>query len=83
MLNKQPRTADKGFRRGAPYCENISMLLKIHRQNLGPGGKGRGAACTGVWWGKPEGKRPMGRPRYRWEDNIKAGLHEVVCGGMD
>jgi hypothetical protein len=33
--------------------------------------------------GKPEGRRPLGRPRLRWEDNIKADLHEVGCGGMD
>ena len=33
--------------------------------------------------GKPEGKRPLGRPRRRWEDNIKIDLHEVECGGMD
>ena len=33
--------------------------------------------------GKPEGKRPLGRPRHRWEDNIKLDLQEVECGGMD
>ena len=33
--------------------------------------------------GKPEGKRPLGRPRRRWEDNIKMHLQEVGCGGMD
>ena len=33
--------------------------------------------------GKPEGKRPLGRPRRIWEDNIKMGLQEVGCGGMD
>jgi hypothetical protein len=33
--------------------------------------------------GKPEGKRPLGRPRHRWDDNIKADLREVGCGGMD
>jgi hypothetical protein len=33
--------------------------------------------------GKPEGKRPLGRPRSRWEDNIKMDLQEVGCGGMD
>jgi hypothetical protein len=33
--------------------------------------------------GKPEGKRPLGRPRDRWEDNIKMDLQEVGCGGMD
>ena len=32
---------------------------------------------------KPEGKRPLGRPRSRWEDNIKMDLQEVGCGGMD
>jgi hypothetical protein len=33
--------------------------------------------------GKPEGKRPLGRPRCRWDDNIKVDLQEVGCGGMD
>jgi hypothetical protein len=33
--------------------------------------------------GKPEGKIPLGRPRHRWEDNIKMYLREVGCGGMD
>jgi len=33
--------------------------------------------------GKPEGKRPLGRPRRRWEDNIKMDLQEWGCGGMD
>ena len=33
--------------------------------------------------GKPEGKRPLGRPRHRWEDNIKMDLQEVGCWGID
>jgi len=33
--------------------------------------------------GKPEGKRPLGRPRRRWEDNIKMVLQEVGCADMD
>jgi hypothetical protein len=33
--------------------------------------------------GKPYGKRPLGRPRRRWEDNIRVYLQEVGCGGMD
>jgi len=33
-----------------------------------------------VFLGKPEGKRPMGRPRRRWVDNIKMDLQEVGCG---
>jgi hypothetical protein len=32
--------------------------------------------------GKPEGKRPLGRPRYRWEDNIKMDLRGIGWGGM-
>ena len=32
--------------------------------------------------GIPEGKRQLGRPRRRWEDNIKMDLQEVGCGGM-
>ena len=39
-----------------------------------------------VYWvlvGKPEGKRPLGRPRHRWEDNIKMYLQEVGRGVMD
>ena len=36
-----------------------------------------------VLMGKPEGKRPLGRPKHRWKDNIKMDLKEVGCGGMD
>jgi hypothetical protein len=36
-----------------------------------------------VLGGKPEGKRPLGRPRRKWENNIKMDLQEVGCGGMD
>ena len=41
---------------------------------------------TGVYWvlvGKPKGKRPLGRPRHRWEDNIRMGLQEVGLGYED
>jgi len=44
-------------------------------------GKRRGVYRVLV--GKPEGKRPLRRPRRRWEDNIKMDLQEVGCGGMD
>jgi hypothetical protein len=33
--------------------------------------------------GKPEGNRPLGRPRRRWEDNIRMDLREMGCGGVD
>ena len=47
-------------------------------------------ACMGdrrgvyrCWWGKHEGRRPLGRPRLRWEDNFKMHLQKVGCGSMD
>jgi hypothetical protein len=33
--------------------------------------------------GRPEGKKPLGRPRCRWVDNIKMDLREIGWGGMD
>jgi hypothetical protein len=44
---------------------------------------GRGEGCTGFWLGKPEGKRPLGKPSRRWEDNIKMDLQEVGGGCGD
>jgi hypothetical protein len=44
-------------------------------------GEGRGAYRVLV--GRPEGRRPLGRPRHRWEVNIKMDLQEVGWGGMD
>jgi len=35
------------------------------------------------WWGEPEEKRPLERPRRRWENNIKMDLQEVGCRGMN
>jgi hypothetical protein len=44
-------------------------------------GERRGAYRALV--GKPEGRRPLGRPRCRWENNIKMNLRGVVWGGID
>ena len=44
---------------------------------------GQGRDVYRVLVGKPEGKRPLGRLRRRWEYNIKMDLQEVGCGGMD
>jgi hypothetical protein len=44
---------------------------------------GRGEACTWFLVGKPEEKRPLGRLRRRWEDNIKVDLQEVGSGAVD
>ena len=40
---------------------------------------GKEDAYTGFWWGN----RPLGRPRRRWEYNIKMHIQEVGCGSMD
>ena len=44
---------------------------------------GEGSGVYRFLVGKPEGKRPLGRPRRRWENNMKMDLQEVGCGGMD
>jgi hypothetical protein len=44
---------------------------------------GEGIGLYKVLVGNPEGKRTLGRPRRRWEDNIKINLQEVGCGVMD
>ena len=47
------------------------------------GSYGGGEGAYRVLVGKPEGKRPLGRPRRRWVDNITMDLQEVGCGHVD
>ena len=62
---------------------NIVWVVKSRRMRwvgrVARMGEGRGVHRVLV--GKPEGKRPLGRPRRRWEDNIKMDLREVGGGG--
>jgi len=44
---------------------------------------GESRGLYGVVVGKPEGKTPLGRPRRRWEDNIKMDLQELGYGGVE
>ena len=64
---------------------NIVRVIKSRRMrwvgHVARMGERRGVYRVLV--GKPEGKRPLGRPRCIWEDNIKMDLQEVECGGMD
>ena len=64
---------------------NIVRVVKSERRrstgHVAPMGEGRGVHRVLV--GKPEGKRPLGRPRRRWEDNIKMDLQEVGGGCGD
>jgi hypothetical protein len=60
---------------------NIFRVIKSIRLRWG-GHVARMGERRGVYrvlMGKPEGKRPVGRPRRRWEDNIKMDLQEVEC----
>jgi len=68
------------------YCSpSIVRVIKSRRMrsagHVARMGKRRGVYRVLV--GKPEGKRPLGRPRRRWEDNIKMDLQEVGCGVVD
>jgi len=68
------------------YCSpNIVRVIKWRSLrwvgNVARMGERRGVYRVLV--GKPEGKRSLGRPRHRWEYNIKMDLQEVICGGMD
>ena len=68
------------------YCSpNIVPVIKSRRMkwagHVARMGVGRGVHRVLV--GKPEGNRPLGRPRRRWVDNIKMDLQEVGCGYMD
>ena len=44
---------------------------------------GRGEVYIGFWWGNLRERDQLGRPRRRWEDNIKMDLKEVGCGDQD
>jgi hypothetical protein len=64
---------------------NIVRVIKSRRmrwaRHVARMGEGRGAYRVLV--GRPEGKRPLGRPRRRWEDNIKMDLREIGIDGTN
>ena len=64
---------------------NIVRVIKSRRMrwagHVARMGEGRGVYRVLV--GKPEGRRPLGKPRLRWEDNIRMDLREVGCGCVD
>jgi len=68
------------------YCSpNITWVIKWRRKRWA-GHVARMAEKRGVYRflvGKPEGKRPLGRPRRRWVDNVRMDLQGVGCGYMD
>jgi transcription termination factor 2 len=64
---------------------NIVRVIKSRRlrwaRHVARMGEGKGAYRVLV--GRPEGKRPLGRPRRRWKDNIKMGLREIGIDGAN
>jgi len=64
---------------------NIVRVIKSRKMRLA-GHVARMGEERGVYrvlLGKPQGRRPLGRPRHRWVDNIRMDLQEVGCGYMD
>jgi hypothetical protein len=51
------------------WAEHVALMAKINAYK--------------ILVGKPEGKRPVGTPRCRWEDNIKMDLREIGFGSVD
>jgi hypothetical protein len=67
------------------YCSpSIIWVIRLRRMrwvdHIAP--MGRGEACSEIVMGKPEGKRPVGRNRHRWENYIKMDVNKVGDGGI-
>ena len=74
-INQQSIRSSPSDKDCLPICKFCCLIWHV-----APVGEGRGVHR--VLFGKPEGKRPLGRPRRRWEDNIKMEFQEVggSCG---
>jgi hypothetical protein len=57
----------------------LVKFIKIHQNGM----VWIGLMHIGYWLERPEGKRPLGRPRRRWVDNIKMDLREIGWNGVD
>jgi hypothetical protein len=73
---------------GASYFVHITGYYYADQTKENEVGKacgmhGRGGELYMVLVGKPEGKRPRGRPRRRWEDGVKTDLTETGCKGVE
>ena len=80
-----PRTDFRHYYMSRYSSPNIVRVIKSRRirwaGHVARMGEERGVYS--VLLGKPEGRRPLGRPRCRWVDNIRMDLQEVGCGYMD
>ena len=68
-------------------CTSLNIVCVINSRRMRWAGHvarmGERRGVYRVFVGKPDGKKPLGRPKHRWEDNIKTDLQEVGYGGMD
>jgi hypothetical protein len=68
-------------------CSSPTIVWMIKSRRMRWAGNvarmGEGRTMYRVLVGKPEGKRPLRKPRHTWENNIKMNLPEEGCGGMD
>jgi hypothetical protein len=62
---------------------NIARVIKSRRTRWAGHVARMGDSCIQRFYWVSKGKRPLGRPRHRWEENIKMDLQEVECGDMD
>ena len=84
-LNLSQDTVLNEIFNGLCSSPNIVWVIKSRRMRWA-GHVARMGEEMGVYrvlLGKPEGRRPLGRPRHRWVDNIRMDLQEVGCGYMD
>ena len=65
------------------YSYSYSILIVYYLVSMSLACMGEGRGVYRVLVGKPEGKRPLGRPRRRWDDNIRMDLQEVGLGYED
>jgi hypothetical protein len=76
------------FSSGIIYETNIVRVIRVIKSRRmrwvrHVAHMGRGEVFPGFFFGRPEGKRPLGRPRRRWEDNIKMDLREIGIDGAN
>jgi hypothetical protein len=80
--------ASESTRTRLEFCKLTSNIVRVIKSrkmwwagHVARMGEGRGVYRVLIW--RPEGKRPLGRPRRRWEDNIKMNLREIRTDGAN
>jgi hypothetical protein len=64
-------------------CSLLEIYKRFISDEMGGACGAHGEGTYNILVGKPDGRRPLGRPRLRWEDNIKMDLREIGFGDVD